>query len=125
MAKKVDDTVLDAALNDMKTNVTRMTVCSGEPADFAAANIGGAVFLADATLASGDMIVSDGDTSGRKMRTATKTVVVDNTGTATHVALLDVTNSILKYVTTCTSLALTAASDVTFPAWDIEIADPT
>ena len=125
MAKKVDNTVLDAALNDMKNSVTRMTVCSAEPANFTAANIGGADFLADATLAAADMIVSDGDTSGRKMRTATKTVTVDNTGTATHVALLDVGNSILKYVTTCTSLALTASSDVTFPVWDIEIADPT
>ena len=60
----------------------------------------------------------------RKVTVAAKsTVTIDNTGTALFVALTDGTN--LLYVTTCTSQALTAAGTVDFPAWDIEIADPT
>ena len=126
MAKKVDNSVLDAALNEIKTNCTRMVVCSAEPANYTAANTGGANNLGDVTMINGDFTVSDGDTSGRKVAVASKSGVnVDVTGTATHVALLDVTNTLLLYVTTCTSQALTSGNTITFPAWDIEIADPT
>lgn len=31
----------------------------------------------------------------------------------------------LLYVTTCTSQSLTSGNTITFPAWDIEIADPS
>lgn len=126
MVKKVDNSVLDAALNEIKTNCNLMTVCSGEPANFAAANVGGGDFLGDVTMASGDFTISDGDTSGRKVAVASKSSVnVDNTGTANHVALLDTANSVLLYVTTCTSQALTSGNTITFPTWDIEIADPS
>jgi len=51
-------------------------------------------------------------------------VPIDTSGTATHIALDDGTT--LRYVTTCTSLALTsgAGNTVNFPAWDVEVADP-
>lgn len=125
MAKKVDNSVLDAALNEIKNNCTRMVVCSGEPADYTAANTGGGDNLGDVTMAGTDFTVADGDTSGRKVTVASKSSVnVDVTGTATHVALLDVANTLLLYVTTCTSQALTSGNTITFPAWDIEIADP-
>ena len=54
-------------------------------------------------------------------------VLIDTSGTATHVALVDVTGTLLDVVTTCTSQALTAngSNTVNFPAFDIEIADPT
>ena len=126
MGKKVDDIVLDGALNEIRNNCTLMTVCSGEPVDFAAANVGGAAFLADVVMATGDFVLSDGDVSGRKIAVSAKSGVnVDNSGTADHVALLDTVNSRLLYVTTCTSLGLTAGSSLTFGAWDIEIADPS
>jgi hypothetical protein len=50
MAKKVDDSVLDAALNEIKNNCTRMVVCSAEPANYTAANTGGANNLGDVTM---------------------------------------------------------------------------
>jgi len=125
MPKKVDDSVLDAALNEIKNNCDKMTVCSGEPATYAAANNGGGNFLADVAMASGDFTIANGDTSGRKVSVASKAGVnVDNTGTGDHVALLDTVTSTLLYVTTCTSLGLTAGSSLTFNGWDIEIADP-
>jgi hypothetical protein len=123
MAKSVHNDVLDGMLNILKNNVTRMTACSAEPTTYTEAN---ATFaLADVTLASGDFTVADGDTNGRKVTVAQKTgVAVDSTGTATHVALLDVSATKLDYVTTCTSQVLTAGNTMTFNAWKIEVADP-
>lgn len=124
MAKSVHDDVLDGALNVIKNNCTRMVACSTQPTTYAEAN---ATFaLADVTMASGDFTVANGDTNGRKLTVAAKSgVTVDTSGTFQHVALLDVTNSKLLYVTTGTSQSLTAANTCNFPAWDIEIADPT
>ena len=56
---------------------------------------------------------------------AKSAVPIDTTGTATYIALTKSTGSVLLYVTTCTSQALTAGGTVDFPAWDIELADPT
>jgi hypothetical protein len=126
MGKTVHDDVLDGALNIIKNNATRQVACSAEPTTYAEANATYA--LADVTVASGDFTLANGDTNGRKVTTAAKSgVLIDASGTANHVALLDVTNSKLLYVTTCTSQALTAngSNTVNFPAWDIEIADPT
>lgn len=125
MAKKVDNTVLDAALNEIKTKCNLMTACAAEPANFAAANVGGGNFLADVAMASGDFTIADGDVSGRKMTVASKSgITVDNTGTADHVALLDTVGSVLLYVTTSTALGLTSGSSLTLGAWDVEIGDP-
>jgi hypothetical protein len=122
MAKSANDLVMDAALDVVATSV-KMTACSAQPTTFAEAN---ATFaLADVTMAGGDFTKANGDVSGRKTTVGAKSaVLIDVSGTATHVALM--TGSVLIYVTTCTSQALTAngSNTVNFPAWDIEIADP-
>jgi len=126
MGKTVHDDVLDGALNIIKNNATRQVACSAEPTTYTEGNATYA--LADVTVASGDFTLANGDTNGRKVTTAAKSgVLIDASGSATHVALLDVANSKLLYVTTCTTQALTAngSNTVNFPAWDIEIADPT
>ena len=121
MAKSVHDDVLDGALNIIKTNSNIMTVCSAEPTTRAEAVTTYA--LGDVVMATGDFTNANGDTSGRKTTVGSKSgVTVDATGTATHVALCDATR--LLYVTTCTSQPLTSGNTITFPAWDIEIADP-
>lgn len=126
MGKKVDDSVLDVALNEIKNKCNLMTACAGEPLNFVAANVAGANFLADVAMAGTDFTISDGDVSGRKVSVASKTgITVDNTGTADHVALLDTVNSVLLYVTTSTALGLTSGSMLTLGTWDIEIADPS
>lgn len=123
MAKTVADVVLDAALNYIKNNCTRMVACNAQPTTYTEGN---ATFaLADVTMASGDFTLAD-DTSGRKVTMAQKTgVTVDTTGTATYVCLLDVSNTALLYVTTATSQALTATNTMTFNTWKINIQDPT
>ncbi len=120
MAKSLDDTVLDGALNIID-NATRMVVCSGAPANFAGI---AAVALADVVMAGGDFVDANGDTNGRKVTVAAKAgVTIDASGTATNISLDD--GSTLLVVTTCTSQALTSPGTVDIPAWDIEIADPT
>lgn len=124
MGKAVHDDVLDGAHNIIKNNCTRQTVCSAQPTTYAEAT---ATFeLADVVMAAGDFAVGNGDVSGRKVAVAAKAgIAVDLSGTATHVGLVDVANSKLLYVTTCTSQVLTAGNTLNIPTWDIEIADPT
>jgi len=126
MGKSVHDDVLDGALNIIKNNCTRQVACSAQPTTYTEANA--TYELANVTMASGDFTNANGTTSGRKTTIGAKSaVLIGVSGTATHIALLDVTNSKLLYVTTCTSQALTAngSNTVNFPAWNIEIADPT
>ena len=120
MAKWANDLMMDASL-DYVAGSTVQVACSAEPADFAGI---AAVALADVALTSGDFTKADGDVSGRKVSVgAQASVQIDSSGTATHIALHDGTT--LRYVTTCTSLALTsgAGNTVNFPAWKIELAD--
>ena len=124
MAKATPDAVLDKILDEIAT-ATRMIACSAQPTTYTEANATYA--LADVTMAGGDFTKANGDTSGRKVTMGAKSsVLIDATGTATHVALVRVADSTLLYVTTCTSQALTAngSNTVNFPAWDIEVADP-
>ena len=125
MGKSVSNDVLDAALDKVATGVL-LVACSAEPTTRIEAVTTYA--LADISLTpgdgNGDFTVANGDTNGRKVTVAQQAgVTVDTSGTATHVAIVDGTT--LLYVTTCTSQVLTSGNTVTFPAWDIEIADPS
>lgn len=122
MAKSVHNDVLDGAF-DVLDQADIMTVCSQEPTTRTEAIT--TYKLADIAMTPNtDFTKADGDTSGRKCTVAAKSgVTVDTTGTATHVALCDGTR--LLYVTTCTSQSLTATNTVNFPAWKVEIADPS
>lgn len=122
MPKTVHNDVLDGALSVIKSNANLMTACSAQPTTRTEAVTTYA--LADVAMATTDFTIGEGDTNGRKVAmTAKSSVLVDATGTANHVALVDATR--LLYVTTCTSQALTSGNTVDFPTWDIEIADPT
>lgn len=123
MAKWANDDVMDVALDEI-AKANTLHICTSQPATRAAAISSS---LADIALTpgdgNGDYTIANGDTSGRKVTIASQdNFLVDTTGTATHVALIDATR--LLYVTTCTSQVLTAGNTVTVPAWDAEIADP-
>jgi hypothetical protein len=123
MAKIVHDDVLDGALAIIRANCNLMIACSAQPTTRTEAV--STYALADVAMTpTTDFTISDGDVSGRKVRAAAKTgVMVDASGTATHIALVDGTR--LLYVTTCTSQVLTAGNTVDFPVFDYEIVDPT
>lgn len=120
MGKATPDAILDAMADAIIAAATTLYVTSAEPANFAGI---AAVALADVTIDSGDFTKANGDTSGRKVTIGQQSsVTIDASGTATHVVLAS--GSVLLYVTTCTSQALTSGGTVTVPAWKIEVADP-
>ncbi len=121
MAKTVHNDVLDAMLNEIAT-ANLMTACSAEPTTRTEAVTTYA--LADIAMTGGDFSNADGDVSGRKVTVGAKAgVLIDASGTANHVALVDAT--VLLYVTTAPGVVLTSGQNVDFAAWDIEVADPT
>lgn len=124
MAKSVHNDILDAALNYIKNNATRICVDNAEPTTYTQAIT--TYKLVIKTISSSDFTgPADGDVSGRKLTSNQhSTVTIDTSGTATHIALCDSVNSKLLFVTTCNSQALTATNTVTVPAWDAEISDP-
>ena len=124
MAKSVSTAVLDLALNQLKNNSNKMTVCSAQPTTFAEANA--TFMLANVAMASGDYTLAAGDTSGRKITMSAKSgISITNSGTATHVTIINTTGSTLDLVTTCTSQALSTGGTVDIPAWKWEINNPT
>lgn len=125
MGKAAPNIVLDAPL-DVIATATRMIACSAQPTTYTEAN--STYALADVTMAGGDFTKAAGDVSGRKVTVAAKSgILIDTSGTATHVALVRVADTTLIYVTTTTSQALTAngSNTVNAPAWDVEVASPT
>lgn len=124
MGKVAPDAVMDAAF-DYVDQSTEQTICSAVPTTYTEAHT--TFKLAAVTMtADTDYTKADGDVSGRKVTVAAKSgISVASSGTATHIALTRVADSSLRYVTTCTSQALTSGNTVNIPAWDIEIADPT
>lgn len=124
MAKAAPDAMLDASLDYVAAS-DRLFVCSTQPTNYTEAS--STYALADVVIDSGDFSKANGDTSGRKLTVAAQNgLLIDASGTALHIALASAGDTTLRYVTTCTSQALTAngSNTVNVPAWDIEIADP-
>lgn len=124
MGKSAPDTTLDALLDKIAT-ATRLSVCSTEPANFAGI---AAVQLASVAVTAGngngDFTHANGDTNGRKTTVAQQAnMSITASGTAGHIVLDD--GTIITFITTCTSQALTSGGTVTSPAWKVEASDPT
>ena len=125
MAKFADDDMIDASLNFLKTNCTRMFLCSQQPANYVEANA--TYNLATFTMDSGNYTgPANGDANGRKL-TVNQMSGVNATanGTANHVVLGISSNTTIKYGTTCANQAVTTGNPIQINAWDIEIADPS
>lgn len=124
MAKSIHDDVLDAALTYLKDYGNEIDVCSAQPTTYTEAHA--TYMLAQKSITTAATTVANGDSSGRKITWAQQSdITITNSGTATHVAVVDTGNSKLLLVTTCTSQALTGGNTVTVPTFDDEIADPT
>jgi environmental stress-induced protein Ves len=75
-------------------------------------------------VAAGDFSIAAG--SQRVLTIAAQAgITILHSGTALHVALTLAAGTTLRYVTTCTSQALTAGGTVDVPAWTITMAGPT
>lgn len=124
MGKATHSDVLDGALDIIRNNCTRVTLCSAQPTTYAEANA--TYMLASVTVSSSDFTKANGDTSGRKLTFGGKTgVSVTTGGNATHLAYLDVTNSKLLDVHTTPTTAVAGAGTVDIGSCKNEIAAPS
>jgi hypothetical protein len=130
MAKWQNDSMLDAALNYIKTNAVReLVIASYTSGDSYATVTATANVLASKTISSTDFTgPADGTlgtAGGRKLTVnAQNSNTIIYTGTATHIALTNGSDTVY-YVTTTTSQALVDndSNTVNIPAWIIEIED--
>jgi len=124
MAGLVDDTVMDAALNDLKNNITERYICTGTPATRAAAIT--AALATMTGLTSGNFTgPAAGDTNGRKLTKNSETGDgIDASGTAASICYS--TATLLKWrVDVSPTQGLTSGGTVDTNAHDHEIADAT
>lgn len=123
MPKFISANYYDNGFEHLKTNGNEINACSAYPTTFAEAHA--TYMLAQASLDSNDYTISAGDVSGRKIRVAQQAdVPIVNSGTVTHIAIVNTATSELIQVTTCSPQALVAGNTVTIPAYDDEIASP-
>lgn len=118
----LNDYVLDAALSKLDTEASHLYICSQEPTTFAQANSTYALGV-KASLSVG--APADRSPNGRKVTVAAITDgSVTGTGTATHWAIVDTTNSRLLATNSLTaSQAVTSGNTFTLAALDIGLPD--
>jgi hypothetical protein len=125
MPKTAPDAVMDAAF-DYVDQADVQHVCSTLDGTPTYAEIVAASLASVAMTPNTDFTKAAGDTSGRKVTVAAKNgVSVSASGTANHLALVTVSGTVVRYVTTCTSQVLTSGNTINIPAWDIEIGAAT
>jgi non-ribosomal peptide synthetase component F len=123
MAKKFDDTVLDAALNVIKNGATNAVFCSAEPANYA--GIAAVTLITKTGLTSANFTGPADHTSGRKLTAGAITGMTPSAnGTVAYVVLTNGSNTVYAG-TTVTSQAVTTAQTWDSPAFILSIADPT
>lgn len=116
-----NDTALDAALNWIKTNGTVLHICTSEPATYGA--IAAAQLASEAVTITGP---ADGDVSGRKITVPSVSADdVDTTGTATHWALSNGTDTLVATGDLSASAELDSAGTYTTAAFAITLPDFT
>ena len=119
----ISDYVLDAALSKLDLEADRIDICSQEPTTYTEAT--STYTLGNSTSVSFGA-PEDGDTSGRKTRCAEiSDGSVTGSGTATHYAITDVSESrLLCTGSLTTSQAVVSGNTFTVAAFDVEIPDP-
>lgn len=116
------DAVIDGGLDYIVNNVTRVHVCSAEPANYAGIS---AVELVQYTVNSGNFTKAD-DTSGRKVTLgALSGNVATGTGNGSHVAFSNGSNTLYGVISGDND-SINATQQVDIAAVDVwSIADPT
>lgn len=124
MASFIHDDVFDTALNYIKNNCTKLTVCTAQPTTYTEGNA--TYSIGEITVDSSDFTLGNGDTSGRKVTVASQSgIPVTDDDTVIFIALLDVTNTKLLAVAPCEARLLANGDNTMTPAFDIEINDPS
>ena len=119
----LSDRVYDSGLSVLDTEANRVDICSAEPTTYTAATSTNTLGNTTSITISAP---ADGDTSGRKVTlSAISGASVTATGTATHFAITDTSNSrLLATGSLSSSQAVTSGNTFSLTAVDIEIPDP-
>lgn len=119
----ISDYVLDAALSKLDLEANRIDITSQEATDYTGAT--STYTLGNSTSVSFGA-PQDGDTSGRKTTCAAITDgTVTGSGTATHYAITDTSNTrLLCTGSLTTSQSVVSGNTFTVAAFDVEIPDP-
>lgn len=118
------DRVYDNGLTVLDTEANRIDICSSEPTTYSAATSSASLGNTTSITISAP---TDGDTSGRKVTvSAISGASVTGTGTATHFAITDTSNTRLLATGSLSGGGQSVTSGNTFSltALDIEIPDP-
>ena len=122
MSKNIPSVKIDAMLQLCEGDM--LNICSAQPTTYIEAT--STFQLASFAITGGDYTLATGDVSGRKNTLAALTGAnIDNTGTATHVAVTTTSGSVLELVTTTVSQLLTSGGTVDTSAFDHEIQQAT
>jgi hypothetical protein len=123
MAKFSPDDVMDNGLAWIIANTTEMVICDTEPATYAEAFTSYKLGI-EASVTVGAL--GPGASSGRAVAVPAKSSIAITAGSsATHIALVKASGSVLSYVTTIATQAVSASDKVNTAAWNIKIADVT
>lgn len=119
----IRDTTLDALLNDIKNNASRLDITNAEATTYTEAT---STFTLGNKTSIGYTGPAAGDVSGRKVTIdAITDGSVTGTDTATHVALTDGASVLYATVALSSSESVTSGNTFTLTAWKIEVADAT
>ena len=118
MAKYVPDVRIDLELDVLES--TNIHVCSQQPVTYADI----ATYMLAEQVISGAFTKADGATGRKTTVPAQSGLTISNTGTATHVAISNGTDTLMA-VTTATSQALTQGGTLDIPQWAMTVGDPT
>lgn len=120
-ATVIRDATYDAALDDIADNCNRLAISTD-------ATVANALVIITLTVGdgNGDYVISDGDTSGRKLRILEQTGIANDTGTGVYYILYDSTDTANPYLATSfTGQTFTSGITYTINAFDPwEITDP-
>lgn len=122
MAKWAPANTLDQLLDYVALS-SSMVVCSSSPVDYTSAAV--TYRLASGSCGAGEFTKA-AEASGRSVSISAKNAIpISVSGSATHMALINVAGSSLRYITTITTQYLVSGGTCDAPSWKITVADPT
>ena len=130
MAKTASNTILDAMLQILKTEAAAgelaVCLCSAAPTTYTEAYTTYMLAKVDIFYPMTGFSAQEDGTTGRRVGLGPMvSITVTNSGTITHWALVNATDSALYYTASVDNLAVTAAGKVSVGTVYIELGDPT
>lgn len=123
MARYAPNSFYSGSFNTIKNSANRrLVVLDSEITSYASI---AAATLAEAAITNSEMTEASGSVSGRRLNISQMADLdIDESGDATHVAIVDDDADTILYETVCTTQTLTSGGKVTVPTWGVEIRAP-